>query len=279
VSLELTNWAGNLAYRADSVHSPTSVVEVQELVARRPRVKALGTRHSFNTIADSPGGALISLSELAPDITIDAEAMTVSVTGGTRYGVLAAELQSQGYALHNTGSLPHISVAGATATGTHGSGDRNGILSTAVSAVELVKADGSLVTVDRSNPELKALAVGLGAFGVITRVVLDIQPTYLVRQDVYRNALWDTVLDAFDEAHGRNGCRTSAWTRRRRPAVTSSPTPTPPRLTLRPGDGCSCRPPIIPCWRRSTCTAPTTSATPSRPGWRTPASRPGSSTS
>jgi alditol oxidase len=199
VSLELTNWAGNLAYSADSVHHPTSVVEVQELVASLPRVKALGTRHSFNRIADSTGGALISLSELAPEVIIDADAMTVSVTGGTRYGVLAAELQSQGYALHNTGSLPHISVAGATATGTHGSGDRNGILSTAVSAVELVKADGSLVTVDRSNPDLKALAVGLGAFGVITRLVLDMQPTYLVRQDVYRNAPWDTVLDAFDE--------------------------------------------------------------------------------
>jgi xylitol oxidase len=198
VAVELTNWAGNLAYRADSVHYPTSIAEVQELVARLPRVKALGTRHSFNAIADSPGGALISLSELAPEVTIDAEAMTVSVTGGTRYGVLAADLQSQGYALHNTGSLPHISVAGATATGTHGSGDRNGILSTAVSAVELVKADGSLLTVDRSNPDLKALAVGLGAFGIITRVVLDIQPTYLVRQDVYRNAPWDTVLEAFD---------------------------------------------------------------------------------
>jgi xylitol oxidase len=198
VSLELTNWAGNLAYSADSIHSPTSVAEVQQLVARLPRVNALGTRHSFNTIADSPGGALISLSELAPEVTIDADAMTVSVTGGTRYGILAAVLQAQGYALHNTGSLPHISVAGATATGTHGSGDRNGILSTAVSAVDLVKADGSLVTVDRSNPELKALAVGLGAFGIITRLVLDIQPTYLVRQDVYRNAPWDTVLDAFD---------------------------------------------------------------------------------
>ena len=198
MSLELRNWAGNLTYRAASVHYPTSVVEVQELVARLPRVKAIGTRHSFNTIAVSPGGALISLSELAPEVTLDAEALSVSVTGGTRYGVLAAELQSQGYALHNTGSLPHISVAGATATGTHGSGDRHGILSTAVSAVDLVKSDGSLVTVDRSNPDLKALAVGLGAFGVITRVVLDIQPTYLVRQDVYRNAPWDTVLDALD---------------------------------------------------------------------------------
>jgi xylitol oxidase len=199
VSLELTNWAGNLAYSADTVHYPRSVAEIQELVARLSRVKVLGTRHTFNSIGDSPGGALIGLSELAPDITVDDNAMTVSVTGGTRYGVLAAELQSQGYALHNTGSLPHISVAGATATGTHGSGDRNGILSIAVSAVELVKADGSLVTVDRSNPDLKALAVGLGAFGVITRLVLDIQPTYLVRQDVYRNAPWDTVLDAFEE--------------------------------------------------------------------------------
>jgi len=198
VSLGLTNWAGSLAYSAESVHYPTSVAEVQELVSRLPRVRALGTRHSFNTIADSPGGALISLSELAPEVTIDADAMSVSVTGGTRYGVLAAELQAHGYALHNTGSLPHISVAGATATGTHGSGDRNGILSTAVSGVELVRADGSLVTVDRSNPDLKALAVGLGAFGVMTRVVLDIQPTYLVRQDVYRNAPWDSVLEAFD---------------------------------------------------------------------------------
>jgi len=198
VSLGLTNWAGSLAYSAESVHYPTSVAEVQELVSRLPRVRALGTRHSFNTIADSPGGALISLSELAPEVTIDADAMSVSVTGGTRYGVLAAELQAHGYALHNTGSLPHISVAGATATGTHGSGDRNGILSTAVSGVELVTADGSLVTVDRSNPDLKALAVGLGAFGVMTRVVLDIQPTYLVRQDVYRNAPWDSVLEAFD---------------------------------------------------------------------------------
>jgi len=199
VSVAATNWAGNLTYGADSIHHPTSVAEVQRLVAHHSRVKALGTRHSFNPIADSPGGALISLSRLPPEIAVDADAMTVSVTGGTRYGVLAARLQSQGYALHNTGSLPHISVAGATATGTHGSGDRNGILSTAVSAVDLVTCDGSLLTIDRTHLDLKALAVGLGAFGVITRLVLEVQPTYLVRQDVYRNAPWDTVLEAFDE--------------------------------------------------------------------------------
>jgi alditol oxidase len=105
VSPELTNWAGNFTYGAEAVHYPASVADVQELVARLPRAKALGTRHSFNDIADCPG-ALVSLSTMAPDITVDAEAMRVSVTGGTPYGVLAAELHSQGYALHNTGSLP-----------------------------------------------------------------------------------------------------------------------------------------------------------------------------
>jgi alditol oxidase len=105
----------HFTYGADSIHYPTSFDDVQELVARLTRVKALGTRHSFNDIADC-SGALVSLSRMAPAITVDAEAMTVSVTGGTPYGGLAAELHSQGYALHNTGSLPHISVAGATAT-------------------------------------------------------------------------------------------------------------------------------------------------------------------
>jgi xylitol oxidase len=108
-------------------------------------------------------------------------------------------LQSLGFALHNTGSLPHISVAGATATGTHGSGDRNGILSTAIAAVDLVTADGSLVTVDRSSEHLPAIAVGLGAFGIITRVILDIEPSYRVRQDVYRFAPWETVLEQLDD--------------------------------------------------------------------------------
>jgi xylitol oxidase len=195
----LTNWAGNLTYRAAAVHHPGSVAAVQHLVARLPRVRALGTRHSFSAVADCPGGDLVSLDALPSEITVDPGAMTVSVTGGTRYGELAAELHAQGYALHNTGSLPHISVAGATATGTHGSGDANGILSTAIVALEIVRADGSLHTVGRDDPAFRAMAVGLGLFGVITRVVLEIQPTYQVRQDVYVGAPWDGVLEAFDE--------------------------------------------------------------------------------
>ena len=109
MSLELTNWAGNLTYGAEAVHYPTSTADVQELVARLSRAKALGTRHSFNDIADCTG-ALVSLSKMPPDITVDAEAMTVSVTGGTPYGVLAAELHSQGYAWRCTspGSTPSV---------------------------------------------------------------------------------------------------------------------------------------------------------------------------
>lgn len=198
MSTTTANWAGNLSYSAEAVLHPKSVDELQGLVAQWPRVRALGTRHSFTDIADTRG-ALISLAELDPAIQIDPAAMTVSVAGGTSYGILSKELQSHGFALHNTGSLPHISVAGATATGTHGSGDHNGILSTAIAAVDLVVTDGSLVTIDRSNPHLAAIAVGLGAFGIITRVTLDIEPSYLVRQDVYRFAPWRTVLEHLDE--------------------------------------------------------------------------------
>ncbi len=198
MSTGLTNWSGNLSYGAGTVLRPRTVAELQEIVARDSRVRALGTRHSFSAVADTPG-TLVSLSEFGSDIVIDAGRMTASVAGGTSYGVFAAALQAQGFALHNMGSLPHISVAGATATGTHGSGDGNGILATAINAVELVTAEGALVTVDRSSPDLAALAVGLGAFGVIVRLTVDIQPTYDVRQDIYLNAPWDLVLDQLDK--------------------------------------------------------------------------------
>ena len=198
MSTNHVNWAGNVTYRPEAILEPTTVEELQGMVARWPRVRALGTRHSFTDIADT-SGALVSLARIEPDLRIDPSTMTATVTGGTRFGVVIRELQAQGFALHNTGSLPHISVAGATATGTHGSGDGNGILATAISAVELVRADGSLVRIDRSSDELSALAVGLGAFGIITRITLDIQPSYLVRQDVYRHAPWETILGQLDE--------------------------------------------------------------------------------
>lgn len=199
MSIGLANWSENFMFSAASVHHPRSVEELQELVGRSSHVKAIGTRHSFSTVADSPDGVLIDLSGLAPGTRIDQSTMTVSVSAGTSYGVLADDLERRGYGLANMASLPHISVAGGTATGTHGSSDRTGILATSIAALELVTADGSLVTVDRSNPDLAAIAVGLGAFGVVTRVHLDIEPSYEMRQDAYLGAPWETVLASFDE--------------------------------------------------------------------------------
>ena len=190
------NWAGNYRYAAPIAH-PTSIAEVQQLVSAASRVRALGSRHSFNAIADSPG-TLVALDRVDDAIVIHPAARSVEVSGGTTYGTLAVELQRQGYALHNLASLPHISVAGAIATGTHGSGDQNGSLATAVSALEIVTATGELLRVDRSTPDFAGTVVALGALGIVTRVTLDIQPSFNVRQFVYENLPWSRVLENFD---------------------------------------------------------------------------------
>lgn len=193
------NWSENIEYESIALHQPTSLPKLQELVANASNVKALGTRHSFNKIADSPGGVQVSTALLDVPISVDRQNMTASVPAGWSYSAVVAALEAEGVALQNLGSLPHISIAGATATGTHGSGDTNRVLSAAISGLELVKADGSLMQVDRSDDALQALAVGLGAFGVITQLTLDVEPTYLVRQDLYQGASWETVLDNLDE--------------------------------------------------------------------------------
>ncbi|TFD72445.1 FAD-binding protein [Cryobacterium sp. Hb1] len=194
------NWAGNYRYAAPVAH-PKSVDEVQQLVAAATRVRALGSRHSFNAIADSPG-MLLALDRVDDAIVIDPTLLSVEVSGGTTYGTLAVELQRQGYALHNLASLPHISVAGAIATGTHGSGDHNGSLATAVSALEIVTGSGGLLRVDRSTPDFAGMVVALGALGIVTRVTLDIQPTFEAQQFVYENLSWSAVLQHFDAVMG-----------------------------------------------------------------------------
>jgi xylitol oxidase len=178
----LTNWAGNLTFSAREVHRPSTGDEVRALVARSDRIKALGAGHSFSLIADTPGD-LISLRQLPPTMEIDPSSMTVKVAAGVRYGELATLLHSHGYALANLASLPHLSVAGATATATHGSGNRNGNLATAVASLDMVTADGDLVTLDRGS----GAAVNLGALGIVVALRLDIEPTYEVTQRVYRD--------------------------------------------------------------------------------------------
>jgi xylitol oxidase len=198
------NWAGNYIYRAAQIHQPETVEQIQELVRSRPRLKALGTRHSFNDIADSPGD-IISLEKFDKILGLDHEQHTVTVEAGVRYGQLARWLHGEGYALHNMASLPHISVAGACATATHGSGDRHGNLATAVSAIELVTGKGDLVTLSREwdGEQFEGAVVGLGGFGVITKLSLDVSPTFQMRQDVYENLPFSELEGHFDDLTSR----------------------------------------------------------------------------
>lgn len=191
------NWAGNHAFLAERIHRPGSVDDVRRIVAGARLIHAVGARHAFNGAADSPG-AVIDLSDIEPDFAIDAEARTVTAGAAATYGAAAAWLQAHGWALHNMASLPHISLAGATATGTHGSGDRLGTLASAIASLELVTASGDLVTLRRGDPDFAGVATGLGAFGIIARITLDIQPSYRMRQDAFQDLPWKFVLDDFD---------------------------------------------------------------------------------
>jgi alditol oxidase len=197
VSAELRNWSGTYRFTARAVIDARSVGDVQRAVAAGGRVRAVGTRHSFNDLADN-GATLVSVAGIPADPVIDEAARTVSAGAGVPYGALAAWLQDRGWALGNLGSLPHISVGGATATGTHGSGSRNKILSAAVAGLDYVAADGELRHVGRGDPDFDGMPVGLGAFGITVRITLDVEPGYLVRQDAYTALPWDRVLAELD---------------------------------------------------------------------------------
>jgi alditol oxidase len=199
----MTNWAGNLAYAAARIHSPSSVEELQQLVAASERIRALGSGHSFSPVADTTGD-LVSLLELPRVLRIDEASSTVTVAAAIRYGDLAQALHARGYALRNLASLRHISVAGGCATGTHGSGDANGNLTTAVRSMQLVGADGDIVVIGPvSDPDrFAATAVGLGALGVVTALTLEIVPTYDVRQFVYEDLSYRVFRGHVDDILG-----------------------------------------------------------------------------
>jgi alditol oxidase len=196
------NWAGNLTYSTDRLYTPTSLDEVRQVVKSCTKLRALGTRHSFNTIADSTANQ-ISLKSL-DHIAFDEKSRTVTVGAGVTYGKLAPVIDARGWALHNLASLPHISVAGAIATATHGSGLHNGNLATPVAALELVTANGDFITLsrDKDGEHFLGAVVGLGALGVVTSVTLDVQPTYQVAQSAYHNLSFDHLKDHFDEIFG-----------------------------------------------------------------------------
>ncbi|WP_377269798.1 D-arabinono-1,4-lactone oxidase [Peterkaempfera sp. SMS 1(5)a] len=194
----MRNWAGNIAFGAERLSRPGSVEELQELVAGSSSVRALGTGHSFNAIADTRG-TLVSVAGLPQVVDVDRAAGAVTVSAGLRFGEFTGALHGEGLALHNLGSLPHISVAGACATGTHGSGVGNGSLASAVRALEWVAADGELVSLHRGDPGFDGAVVSLGALGVVTRLTLDAVPAYDVQQWVYEGLPVERLREHFDE--------------------------------------------------------------------------------
>jgi len=199
----LKNWAGNIDYSTDRLHKADSAKAAQQLVAKYDNVKVLGTRHCFNTIADSQHN-LISLRDMDKVVSFDPKARTVTVGAGMSYGQLAPYLEERGMALHNLASLPHISVAGACTTATHGSGMKNGNLATAVSALEIVNAGGEVRTLSRKKDgeQFRGAVVGLGALGAITSVTLDVVPTFQVRQYVFENLPLAQLQAHFDAIMG-----------------------------------------------------------------------------
>ncbi|HTE26608.1 D-arabinono-1,4-lactone oxidase [Flavitalea sp.] len=183
---ELKNWAGNLKYSTNRISYPKTVDELKKLIVSHPKLKVLGTRHCFNRIADSVD-YFVSLRDMNKVVKLDPGANTVTVEGGMRYGDLCPFLESKGFSLHNLASLPHISVAGSCSTATHGSGVKNGNLATGVSAIEFITAEGEVVQLTKKDDgeKFNAMVVGLGAAGAITKVTLDIKPTFKMRQYVY----------------------------------------------------------------------------------------------
>ena len=195
------NWAGNVTYRAGEVEHPSSVDEVRGVISRGGPLRVLGTRHCFNDIADTDG-TLFALDQLPLEIEVSDDRDSVRVSSGARYGDIAPALEAEGLALSNLASLPHISVGGAVATGTHGSGDRIGSLASTVRELTILTAGGEIRRLARGDAEFNGAVVGLGALGVVLDLTLDVEPTYRIAQHVYERPQWDMILDGLDAVTG-----------------------------------------------------------------------------
>jgi xylitol oxidase len=199
--VERRNWAGNRVFAAQRLQTPAGAGALRELVQQASGLRVLGSGHSFNALADCPGGEQVSLGGLdeqraqGASWSVDSATGTVTVPAWATYAEVARVLAPHGLALHNLASLPHISVAGATQTGTHGSGTANGNLATAVTALEMVLANGSTVSVSRAThgEAFAGMVVGLGALGIVTRLTLTTQPAFQVRQQVFEHLSFATL--------------------------------------------------------------------------------------
>lgn len=194
----MKNWSGTVTFQDSKTLAPRSVDELAKIVANEPKIRARGSAHCFNAMADTNSVA-VTFENMPQEIAIDKDRAIVTVPAGMKYGELAVALHDRGWALHNMASLPHISVAGAIATATHGSGVGNGNLATAVRGLEVILADGNIKTVTSQDPDFAGFVVGLGLVGIVSKVDLAIEPTFNVEQTVYRGMSRETYAANLDE--------------------------------------------------------------------------------
>ena len=194
----MKNWSGTVTFQDSKTLAPNSVDELAKIVATEAKIRARGSAHCFNAMADTDAVS-VTFENMAQEIVIDKDRAIVTVLAGMKYGELAVALHDRGWALHNMASLPHISVAGAIATATHGSGVGNGNLATAVRGLEIVLPDGNIKTVTSQDPDFAGFVVGLGLVGIVSKVDLAIEPTFNIEQTVYRGMSRETYAANLDE--------------------------------------------------------------------------------
>lgn len=199
------NWARTHQFEAERTHRPTTIEQLSTLISDVGQIEGatlhgIGTRHSFSSIADAD--QIIDTSALPETCSISADRSSVTVSAGMTYSRLCELLAEPGLALANLASLPHISVAGAISTATHGSGDRVGNLATAVRSMEIATADGEVSAISRADPDFAGFPISLGALGIITAVELDVEPEYEIEQHVHDDLSWDPVISGFDAIFG-----------------------------------------------------------------------------
>jgi FAD-linked oxidoreductase len=197
------NWGRSAKVRPQHVERPATTDAVQRAVqaaARRGlKVKAVGAGHSFTGIAVAPG-VLIDLTDLSGIISVDRDRARVRMLAGTRLHRIPALLRRYGLAMQNLGDVDRQSISGATSTGTHGTGARFGGLSTQIAAATLITASGEILTVsEEENPELlPAVALGLGALGVLVDVTIQCVPAFVLHAVEHPEPL-DDVLAGLDD--------------------------------------------------------------------------------
>ncbi|WP_405963110.1 FAD-binding protein [Streptomyces sp. NBC_00723] len=205
------NWGGNVAARPAREVTPASVDELAEAVRRAAedglKVKAVGTGHSFTSIA-ATDGVLIRPQLLTGIRNIDRDNMTVTVEAGTPLKRLNLALAREGLSLTNMGDIMEQTVSGATSTGTHGTGRESASIAAQIKGLELVTADGSVLTCSEKGTEeeralFAAARIGLGALGIVTAITFAVEPIFLLtaREEPMP---FDKVLADFDELWAEN---------------------------------------------------------------------------